>query len=91
MMNNKPNKENKNIIRASEIGQYKYCSIAWKLTKQGYKPNSELLYIGRNKHESHGKLIQSSQKLITKSKILILIGFFLLIFAILLIIIESLL
>jgi hypothetical protein len=89
-MNNKLKKDNKNIIMASEIAQYQYCSIAWKLTKQGYRPKSELLDIGRNKHEAHGKLIQFSEKLLTKSKILILIGCLLLFFAILIIITEIL-
>ena len=49
-MNNDLEKTHSNksdIIRASEIGQYQYCSISWKLQKNGYRPNSLYLNKGR--------------------------------------------
>jgi hypothetical protein len=84
-------KINTNYISASDIGQYQYCSISWKLKKQGYEPNTELLNIGRNKHISHGDLIDNSEKLIKNSKKLSLISYILLILAAIIVIIEVLL
>jgi hypothetical protein len=81
-------KIHKNIISASEIGQYQYCSIAWKLKKMGFEPESELLQIGKDKHESHGKIINHSEKLIKKSYFYKIIGFLLIIITILYFIIE---
>jgi hypothetical protein len=88
----KKSKINKSdIISASEIGQYQYCSISWKLQRDGYQPDSPYIEIGKNNHVSHGKIIDYINILLKKSKILILIGFFLLFFAILLIILEVIL
>jgi CRISPR-associated exonuclease Cas4 len=43
------------VISASEIGQYEYCSISWDLARKGYKPTSEKLEIGTMMHVGIGK------------------------------------
>ena len=76
------------IIKASEIGQYQFCSISWKLQKNGYIPNSPYIKKGEKNHISHGKLIYYINNILKKSKILNLIGYLLLIFALLIIFFE---
>lgn len=34
---------NKPVLKASEVGQFAYCSVAWHLERQGYKPKSSAL------------------------------------------------
>ena len=88
----KKNYANKSdIISASEIGQYQYCSISWKLHRKGFHPDSKYIKNGIKNHISHGKTISYTNKLIKKSKILTIIGFFLLFFAIFIIILEVIL
>ena len=90
MSNNR--KINKNsVISASEIGQFSYCSIAWFLQKQGFKPDSDLLQIGKKKHFEIGNLINNAEKNLLKSKILAWIGYIILFFSILIFIFEVLL
>jgi len=79
------------VISASEIGQYCYCSIAWYLQKQGFKPDSELLETGQKKHDELGQLIYNAERKMVKSRILELIGYIVLFFSILLLIFEVLL
>ena len=67
----------KEIIRASEIGQYHYCSISWYLQKCGYQPKSQMLDIGRKKHKEIGKIINYTQLNYKKSKAIARIGYFL--------------
>ena len=43
------------VISASEIGQYEYCSISWDLARGGYKPTSKKLEIGTMMHVAIGK------------------------------------
>ena len=86
----KTQKNPKKLISASEIAQYHYCSIAWKLNKLGYKPDSKSLKIGKNKHEQYGRIIDLNKKLNKKSNISFIISITLLIIAIILIIIEVL-
>jgi len=74
-----------NIIRASEIGQYCYCSIAWYLRKCGYEPVSPLLDIGKDKHKNLGKIIYHTQVITKRSKVFSIIGYILLIVAVLII------
>ena len=79
------------VISASEIGQYCYCSIAWYLQKQGFKPDSELLETGQKKHDELGQLINNTERKMVKSRILELIGYIVLFFSIVLLIFEVLL
>ena len=46
-----------NVISASEIGQYIYCSISWYLQRCGYQPDSVLLDKGKNIHIKLGNQI----------------------------------
>ena len=87
MINNKNrfNENNSNIIKASEIGQYQYCSISWKLIRDGYKPNSPKLKKGINNHVTHGKIIEKTNFIIKKNNILLIISFILLFFALLIV------
>jgi hypothetical protein len=51
-MGNKKNMHVKDtdVISASEIGQYHFCSKAWHLQRCGYEPKSPMLEIGTKKH-----------------------------------------
>ena len=49
----------KPVLKASEIGQFTYCSVAWYLQRQGYKPESPLLDRGLEKHIDLGDKIDS--------------------------------
>jgi hypothetical protein len=88
---NRVQKKYTNVIRASEIGQYHYCSISWYLQKLGYKPKSQFLEIGSKKHEKLGNIIKHTQRNMIKSKILAAIGYLLLILIILILIFEVIL
>jgi len=76
------------IIKASEIGQYCYCSIAWYLQKCGYEPKSPMLQIGIKKHEDLGKIIELTQKSSKKSKVFAIVGYSILIFGLLIFLFE---
>lgn len=47
------------IICASEIGQFSFCSVAWYLQKQGYKPDSAALVRGEKAHYILGKQLEA--------------------------------
>ena len=85
---NKINENNSNILKASEIGQYHYCSISWKLIRDGYKPSSTKLKKGINNHFSHGKIIENTNYIIKRNNILLIISFILLFIALLIIFFE---
>jgi len=74
-----------NIISASEIGQYIYCSVAWYLQKCGYDPKSPFLDMGKEKHIKLGKIIYHTQVNTKKSRVFSIIGCLLLIVAVILI------
>ena len=80
-----------NVISASEIGQYCYCSISWYLQKQGFKPNSEFLDLGQEKHNELGRIIKNAERKMLKSRIIGVIGYIFLFFSILILIFEVLL
>ena len=67
------------IISASEIGQYHYCSVAWYLQKCGYEPKSPMLDIGIKKHLELGKVIDYTQANIRKTRAISIIGYLLII------------
>lgn len=74
------------IISASEIGQYHFCSIAWYLQRCGYEPKSSMLDIGTKKHAELGKIINQSQTKMKGGNIIGAIGYIILISALLLLI-----
>ena len=76
------------IIKASEIGQYCFCSISWFLQKCGYKPISPMIEIGIKKHKELGKIIELSQKSSKKSKALAVAGYLILLFGLFIILSE---
>ena len=59
------------IIRASEIGQYRFCSIAWKLQKMGYVPNSPALKRGVKAHHRLGHQLESFDRTSQISRVLL--------------------
>jgi len=79
---------NSNVISASEIGQYEYCSVGWFLQKKGYKPDSPHLEKGLEKHRELGKIIQKTEKIHRKSNIFAKIGYILFVIAISIIVFE---
>ena len=79
------------VISASEIGQYHYCSIAWYLQKCGYKPKSPMLDIGIKKHLELGKVMDYTQINIKKTRTIAIIGYLLLIIGILIFLFEVIL
>jgi hypothetical protein len=45
------------VLSASEIGQYRYCSCAWLLQRCGYEPQSPFLEPGKQVHVALGNTI----------------------------------
>lgn len=78
----------KKIIRASEIGQYHYCSISWYLQRCGYKPKSKNLEFGQEQHKQVGDTLDYINKGLIKSKIIALLGYIILLISLLIIFFE---
>ena len=78
--------DSKKIIRASEIGQYHYCSISWYLQRCGYKPKSKSLEFGQEQHKHIGNTIDYLNKGLKISKTIALLGYILLLFSLLILI-----
>jgi hypothetical protein len=74
------------VISASEISQYIYCSIAWNLQRHGHEPISPLFEAGKKTHVNLGKKIDKIQEEMGNSKRFAIIGYLFLIFAIIFII-----
>ena len=79
------------VLRASEIGQYMYCSIAWYLQRCGYEPDSPLLDTGRKIHVDLGNTIDDIQDEMRRSRRYALLGCLFLIVAIFFILYEVIL
>ena len=62
------------IIRASDIGQYCFCSIAWYLQKMGYRPQSKAIKRGKQEHYKLGRRIESFEESMSRSKKLLKIA-----------------
>ena len=80
-----------NIISASEVGRYHYCSIAWYLQKCGYEPKSPMLDIGAKKHVELGRIMDYTQANMKRYKILATMGYLILILGILIFLFEVIL
>ncbi|MCX6666072.1 MAG: hypothetical protein NT038_08475 [Euryarchaeota archaeon] len=85
------NTQRNNVIRASEINQYTYCSVSWFLQKKGYEPQSPALETGKNTHKHLGVTIDSLEKEQHKSQRLSLIGYLLIAVIVIIILIEVIL
>ena len=72
----------KPILKASEVEQFSYCSVAWHLERQGYKPESPALQRGLEEHADLGGKIDSLSKAERTSKRLSYVGYTLLLLAI---------
>lgn len=72
------------VISASEIGQYHFCPMSWYLQRCGYKPRSDFLSAGKDKHVELGKIMYYTQENIKKSRVLTFAGYCLLVVAVLL-------
>lgn len=77
-----------NAISASEVGQYKYCSISWLLQRRGFKPESKYLNSGTQKHIELGNQIDKSEKQVKISNLIAIIGYLFLIIAVTILIFE---
>jgi len=73
---------NKAILKASEVEQFSYCSVAWHLERQGYKPESSALQRGLEEHADLGGKIDSLSEVERTSKRISYIGYALLLLAI---------
>ncbi|MDH7517724.1 MAG: hypothetical protein QHH19_05210 [Candidatus Thermoplasmatota archaeon] len=80
--------ENSEVISASEIGQYHYCSIAWYLQKCGYEPVSALLNTGVEKHAQLGEVLDNAQTGVRRSMFLAITGLLMVIVSISMILFE---
>jgi hypothetical protein len=89
---NKEKQINKNdIISASEIGQYSFCSTSWYLQRSGFKPISSRIEEGKKFHHRLGNSIEVIKKNNKISKRLIFYGVLFVIFSIIMIILEVIL
>jgi len=59
----------KPILKASEIGQFIYCPVAWYLQRQGYKVESPVLDRGLEKHVDLGEQIDTVTEAEKKSQL----------------------
>jgi hypothetical protein len=79
------------VLSASEIGQYHYCSYAWILQRCGYKPESPFLESGKQMHVALGKTLDNFEVKMRYSQWYTLLGFIVLCIAFLLIFFEVIL
>jgi CRISPR/Cas system-associated exonuclease Cas4 (RecB family) len=63
-----------NVLSASEIGQFMYCSYAWYLHRCGYEPDSPFLEPGKQAHVDLGNKIDTLETRMQYSRWIILIG-----------------
>jgi len=59
---------NKPVLKASEVERFAYCSVAWHLERQGYKPESSALEKSLEEHADLGAKIESLSKAERTSK-----------------------
>jgi hypothetical protein len=56
------------VLSASEIGQYVFCSCAWQLRRLGYEPESPYLETGKHAHIALGEQIESLERTVRISR-----------------------
>ncbi|MEM0492339.1 MAG: hypothetical protein QXS02_00035 [Candidatus Thermoplasmatota archaeon] len=78
----------RDVLTASEIAQYVYCSNAWYLQRKGYTPSSSNLAQGYEEHYKLGETIDNITKYTHRSKLAIILGSLVLILTILIILLE---
>ena len=62
------------VLSASEIGQYRYCSYAWWLQRCGYEPESPSLESGKHVHVTLGTTIDRLEVKLRYSRWYALLG-----------------
>ncbi len=62
------------VLSASEIGQYVFCSNAWRLRRMGYEPESPLLEQGTTTHIALGDQLDDFDARTRSSQWYIIIG-----------------
>jgi hypothetical protein len=76
------------VLSASEIGQYVFCSNAWRLRRMGYEPESPRLDQGTRTHVTLGNHFDAFDVRIRSSHWYLLIGLILIFLAGLLLFLE---
>jgi hypothetical protein len=79
------------VLSASEIGQYIFCSYAWQLRRMGYEPESPYLEQGTRTHIALGDQLDDFEFRLSSSRRYIIIGLILLCASILLLLIGVIL
>jgi CRISPR-associated exonuclease Cas4 len=77
----------KPILKASEIGQFIYCPVAWYLQRQGYKVESPVLDRGLEEHFDMGQRIDIATGEEKKSGMMLLVGLGLIMISVLIIVV----
>ncbi len=72
------------VLSASEIGQFVFCSCAWYLRRLGYEPESRFLEPGKYAHVALGEQIENLERTMRISRWCTGIGVFVLSVALLL-------
>jgi hypothetical protein len=62
------------VLSASEIGQYVFCSCAWQLRRLGYEPESPFLEPGKDAHVALGEQMERFERTLRISRWCALIG-----------------
>jgi hypothetical protein len=62
------------VLSASEMGQYIYCSTAWFLQRCGYEPESRFLEPGKQAHISLGNTMDDIKRTMRSARRVGLLG-----------------
>lgn len=73
---------NKPVLKASDVGRFAYCSVAWHLERQGCKPESSALEKGLEEQVELGVKTESLSKAERTSKQLSYVGYALVLVAV---------
>jgi hypothetical protein len=84
MMGKRSNSTSSDVLSASEIGQYIYCSYAWQLRRMGYEPESPFLEQGTQAHVALGDQLDTFEARLRFTRWYIVIGLVLLCMSLLL-------
>ncbi len=76
------------VLSASEIGQYHYCSCAWMLQRCGYEPESLALEKGKQFHVTLGDTLDGLESKIRYARWYAILGLLVLGVAVFLFFIE---